>query len=314
MLSQRDKSVIINILDDILGVGTSMKGDEQAHHCPFCHHHKKKLQINLNTQQWHCWVCDAKGKKIQTLLKRLHVDAKRIRKVYEIYGDDYIVSSISTKEEKVELRLPSEFKSLLEKPKGLFNPTYKKAIQYAKERGITKEDIIRYNIGYCDSGIYTNRIIIPSYDGDSRLNYFIARSVFSEEKFKYKNPPVSKNVTIFENQINWQEPITLCEGVFDAIAIKRNAIPLLGKFIPKTLMDSIYKKGIKEIKILLDKDAQNQALYYVNYFMNNGITVTNVLPTEKDAGEMGFSEVNKILKDTKKTAFEDVVLQKLKGL
>ena len=79
-------------------------------------------------------------------------------------------------------------------------------------------------------------------------------------------------------------------------------------------MDSIYKKGIKEIKIILDKDAQSQALYYVNYFMNNGITVTNVLPTEKDAGEMGFSKVNQKLKDTKKTAFEDVVLQKLKGL
>ena len=83
MLSQRDKSVIINILDEVLGVGTSLKGNEQAHHCPFCHHHKKKLQINLETQQWHCWVCDSKGRKIQTLLKRLHVDSKRIKKVYD---------------------------------------------------------------------------------------------------------------------------------------------------------------------------------------------------------------------------------------
>ena len=311
-LTQRDKSVVINILDEVLGVGTSLKGDEQAHHCPFCHHHKKKLQINLNTQKWHCWVCDAKGKKIQTLLKRLHVDSKRIKKVYEIYGDDYIVSK-TTDEEKVELRLPSEFKSLLTKPKGL-NPLYKKVVQYAKDRGITKEDIIRYNIGYCDSGIYTNRIIIPSYDVDGRLNYFIARSVYVEEKFKYKNPPVSKNVTIFENQINWKQPITLCEGVFDAMSIKRNAIPLLGKFIPKTLMDNIYKKGVKEIKILLDKDAQDQALYYVNYFMNNGITVTNILPTEKDAGDMGFSEVNKMLKQTKKSGFEDIITQKLMGI
>ena len=313
MLSQRDKSVIINILDEILGVGTSLRGNEQAHHCPFCHHHKKKLQVNLETQQWHCWVCDAKGRKIQTLLKRLQVDSKKIKKVYEIYGDDYIVSATPKKKKKVELRLPSEFKSLLVEPKGL-NPLYRKVVQYAKDRGITKEDIIRYNIGYCDGGIYTNRIIIPSYDRDNRLNYFIARSVFSEEKFKYKNPPVSKNVTIFENQINWQKPITLCEGVFDAMSIKRNAIPLLGKFIPKTLMDNIYKKGVKEIKILLDKDAQDQALYYVNYFMNNGITVTNILPTEKDAGDMGFSEVNKMLKKTKKSGFEDVISQKLMGI
>ena len=113
MLSQRDKSVIINILDEVLGVGTSLKGNEQAHHCPFCHHHKKKLQINLETQQWHCWVCDAKGRKIQTLLRKLQVDSSKIKKIYEIYGDDYIVSSTTTDEEKVELRLPSEFKSLL---------------------------------------------------------------------------------------------------------------------------------------------------------------------------------------------------------
>ena len=290
-----------------------MKGNEQAHHCPFCHHHKKKLQINLNTQQWHCWVCDSKGRKIQTLLKRLQVDNRRIKKVYEIYGDDYIISTISTDEEKVELRLPPEFKSLLITPKGI-NPLYKKVVQYTKDRDITKEDIIRYNIGYCDGGIYNNRIIIPSYDSDNRLNYFIARSVFVEEKFKYKNPPVSKNVTIFANQINWNEPITLCEGVFDAMAIKRNAIPLLGKFIPKTLMDTIYKKGIKEIKILLDKDAQEQALYYINYFMNNGITVTNILPTEKDAGEMGFSQVNSILKEKNKTDFGDIISQKLMSI
>ena len=43
-------------------------------------------------------------------------------------------------------------------------------------------------------------------------------------------------------------------------------------------------------------------------------TVTNVLPSGKDAGEMGFTKVNEKLKETKKTAFEDVVFQKLKGL
>ena len=313
MLSQRDKSVIINILDEVLGVGTSLKGNEQSHHCPFCHHHKKKLQINLDTQQWHCWVCDAKGRKIQTLLRKLQVDSSKIKKIYEIYGDDYIVSTTSTDEEKVELRLPSEFKSLLDIPKGL-NPLYRKVQQYVKNRGITKEDIIRYNIGYCDGGIYTNRIIIPSYDSNNRLNYFIARSVYEEEKFKYKNPPVSKNVTIFENQINWKEPITLTEGVFDAMAVKRNAIPLLGKFIPKTLMDSIYKNGVKKISVILDKDAQEQAMYYLNYFMNNGITVTNVLPTEKDASDMGFSKINKKLKTSESTGFSDIISQKLSTL
>ena len=314
MLSHHEKQSVINILDDVLGPGTSLKGDEQAHYCPFCHHHKKKLQVNLQTQQWHCWVCDAKGKRIQRLLKRLHVDSRKLKKIYEIYGDDYVVYSNNTEDEKVELRLPNEFCSLLKEPKGKINPLFRKVMEYAKQRGITTEDIRRYNIGYCDTGHYANRIIIPSYDSDNRLNYFIARSVFDEEKFKYKNPPVSKNVIMFENQINWNEPITLVEGVFDAMAVKRNAIPLLGKFIPKTLNDTIYKKEVKSINILLDEDAQDQALYYTMQFQNQGITTRNIKPSDKDAGEMGFSQVNTILKESKQTGFGDIISQKLAGL
>ena len=313
MLSHHDKQNVVNILDDVLGPGTSMKNDEQAHYCPFCHHHKKKLQINLQTQQWHCWVCDAKGKRIQRLLKRLHVDSHKLKKIYEIYGDDYVVYSNNTEEEKVELRLPSEFQSLLIEPKGI-NPLFGKVKEYARKRGISEGDIKRYNIGYCDSGHYANRIIIPSYDNNNRLNYFIARSVFDEEKFKYKNPPVSKNVIMFENQINWNEPITLVEGVFDAMAVKRNAIPLLGKFVPKTLNDTIYKKEVKGINILLDEDAQEQALRYTVQYQNQGITTKNIKPTDKDASDMGFSEVNTKLKESKQTGFSDIISQKLSSL
>ena len=290
-----------------------MKGDEQAHHCPFCHHHKKKLQINLETQQWHCWVCDSKGKRIQSLLRKLHTDSHKLKKIYEIYGDDYITYTPSSDDEKIELRLPNEFQSLLKEPDG-FSPVFRKVIQYANSRGITKEDIIRYNIGYCDSGLYSGRIIIPSYDSNNRLNYFIARSVFDEEKFKYKNPPVSKNVIMFENQINWDEPITLVEGVFDAMAVKRNAIPLLGKFIPQKLNDSIYKRGVSKINILLDEDAQEQALRYTMQLQNQGIDTKNIVPSTKDASDMGFSQVNTILKESKETQFSDIISQKLMSL
>ena len=119
---------------------------------------------------------------------------------------------------------------------------------------------------------------------------------------------------MFENKINWDEPITLVEGVFDAMAVKRNTIPLLGKFIPKKLNDTIYQKGIKKINILLDEDAQDQALYYTMQFQNQGIETTNIKPLEKDASEMGFEKVNSILKESKQTKFSDIISQKLLGL
>jgi hypothetical protein len=46
MISGKKKLTVITILNSALGTGSSLKGNEQAHHCPFCNHHKKKLQIN----------------------------------------------------------------------------------------------------------------------------------------------------------------------------------------------------------------------------------------------------------------------------
>ena len=60
----------------------------------------------------------------------------------------------------------------------------------------------------------------------------------SERKMP-KNPQVSKDIVGFELHINWNYPVCLVEGAFDAIAIKRNAIPLFGKTIPDQLKHRI---------------------------------------------------------------------------
>ena len=180
-----------------------------------------------------------------------------------------------------------------------------------ENRGIFKDDIVKYNIGYCEEGDYKNRVIIPSYDKNNVLNYFIARSFYKNEKHAYKNPPISKNVIPLENQINWSLPIILVEGIFDAIAVKRNVIPLFGKFIPKKLMDAIYLNNVKTIYIMMDADAQKQALYYVDMFKKQGINCINIPPQKKDPSEMGFATNNELIKTSKETTYRDIISQKL---
>ena len=312
MLFGKNKLTVINILDTTLGVGSSLKGNEQAHHCPFCNHHKKKLQINLDTQRWHCWVCDSKGRSIQSLLRKLNVDIRDLNRLKDIYGeDDYTL--VEKDEYVAKLQLPSEFKQLHFKPKG-FQPEYNQAINYLKERGITQADIVKYNIGYCSDGLYFGRIIVPSYDENGDLNYFVARSYYKEERMKYKNPPVNRDVIVFDNQINWNEPITLCEGVFDSFSIKRNCIPLLGKFLLSKLKNKIIDKGVKEVTIMLDSDAIADSTKHTDYFLKNGIKVRNIIPTDKDAGEMGFKAVSELLKGAKQTGWDDLVLSKLNNI
>jgi len=311
MLSGKNKLKIINILDSALGVGSSLKGNEQAHHCPFCNHHKKKLQINLDNQRWHCWVCDSKGRSISSLLRKLNVDIRDIGVVRDVYGDE---PEYDSKEEYVaKLQLPKEFKQLYFYPKGI-NPAYNQALHYLNKRGITKADIVKYNIGYCEDGLYGGRVIIPSYDNNGDLNYFVARSFYEDEKMKYKNPPVSRDVIVFENMINWNEPITLVEGVFDSFSVKRNVVPLLGKFLLSKLKNKIMEKGVKDVTIMLDSDAVEDSTKHTEWFQKNGIKVRNIIPTDKDAGEMGFQKVNEILKSAKETTWDDLVMAKLNNI
>jgi DNA primase len=312
MLSSKNKLTVINVLDSVLGTGSSLKGNEQAHHCPFCHHHKKKLQVNLDTQYWHCWVCDSKGRSIESLLRKLHVDKTQLSKIVNIYGE-YKPSTSELGDEVVNLTLPKEFKPLYIKPKSI-NPTYNNAIYYLKQRSIKIDDILKYNIGYCEDGLYGGRIIVPSYNEDGNLNYFIARSFYEDEPYKYKNPPVSRDVIVFDNQINWNEPIVLVEGVFDSFSVKRNVIPILGKFIPRTLKKKIFEKGVKEITIILDSDAIADSSKHTEFFIKNGIKVKNVIPTDKDAGEMGFDAVKELITQTEETGWDSLILTKLNNL
>ena len=313
MLKQTDKNIVVSTLSNTLGSYLTLKGNELAFYCPFCNHHKQKLQVNTETQKWHCWTCNSGGKKLTSLLRKLDVDRKTISIIREIYGDSNYNPQTEDTDTKVFISLPKEFISLSEQPTG-FNPEYKHAIHYLTERGITRKDIIKYNIGYCVEGLYARRIIVPSYNSDGSLNYFVSRSYYADEKMKYKNPPISKNIVAFDSQVNWKEPIILCEGVFDAITIKRNAIPLLGKFPSKQLVEKIFMSGVTDIIISLDNDAMSEALKAAEYFRKNGIQVRMMYLKDKDAADMGYEKFYEELKKTKEFNSEELLLAKINQL
>jgi len=313
MLSNTEKNTVIASLTTTLGQYSTLKGNELAFYCPFCHHHKQKLQVNTETQKWHCWTCNSGGKKLTSLLRKLDVDRKTISIIREIYGDSNYNLQNEDSDAKVFINLPKEFISLADEPKG-FNPEYKHAIHYLTQRGIGIKEIVKYNIGYCKDGMYARRIIVPSYNSNGSLNYFVSRSYYAEERMKYKNPPISKNIICLDSQINWNEPVILCEGVFDAITIRRNAIPLLGKFPSKTLVEKIFMNGVTDIVIALDSDAINEALKVSDYFSKQGINVRLMMLKDKDASELGYDGFYKELNGTKEFGIEELLLSKISSL
>ena len=299
---------LLTLLEKVLYKSYQMKNGEHAFHCQFCNHHKKKLQVNLETQKWHCWVCNQGGHKIGILLRKLNAPKQIISEVLKILGDYRGTKHEKDEKTEYDVSLPQCYKPLWKKSD---DPLYRNAIAYLKRRGIDGMDILRYSIGYCTSNGYSNRIIVPSYDGDGKLNYFMARDMFPNSKFKYKNPPMSKDTVGFELFINWNEPIVLCEGVFDAIAIRRNAIPLLGKFPSKTLVKRLVKKKVKKIYVALDEDARQDAIKLSKFLMDYGIKTYLLNMKDKDPSELGFTKFWEIVKNTKQSKFSDIIRGRL---
>ena len=92
------------------------------------------------------------------------------------------------------------------------------------------------------------------------MNYFVSRSLDENAEYKYNAPQCNKNEIIgFEYFINWNVPVMLCEGSFDAIAIKRNAVPLFGKTISKKLKIKLINPQVKTVYLALDNDALKEA-------------------------------------------------------
>jgi len=302
------KFSIITLLESVLGKGKINSNDNVAFHCPFCNHNKKKLECNIVTQYWHCWVCNAAGRKLAVLFRKLNVQREKISKLIKLL-DDVEYKPTKTTTDTPVLQLPEGYRPLWILQE--MSPEYRNAVYYLKKRNITIHDILKYRIGYCRKGPYKGKIIIPSYDANGSLNYFVARAYYEEDKFKHKNPPASKDIVGFELHINWNMPIILVEGAFDAIAIKRNAIPLFGKTISNTLKKRIVEKGVKEIYICLDKDARKQALEAAEYFMANGITVYFVDLTEKDPSELGFEKIISQIQSTEILSNEKLMEQKI---
>jgi len=279
-------NILLGFIENVLGKSYKRARENYAFTCPKCNHHKPKLEVNLHTDEngqnpFECWVCGFKGRTIKSLLKQLQVPAEQAYEIlkYVRKGDEIGYAPTSTVE------LPKEFQSLYEAT--TTSIIANKVRSYLYKRGFTDKDFLKYNIGYCTSGQYTGRIIVPSYGENNQLNFFVART-FEDAYHKYRNPECSKDIIGFENLINWSQPIILVEGVFDAIAVKRNAVPILGKSLSKALIKKIVSSTVEDIYIALDRDALKKALQYVEQFLNMGKKVYLVDMQDKDPSEMGF--------------------------
>ena len=271
--------LVVDILSSFLGEHRKHNEDtgQIAFDCPACSADKGlpegdgkgNLEVNYERGMFKCWACQETNNMhgpVTKLLKK-YGTPKNLRDYLLVKPDSE--QFLGKEKKKIILTLPESYKKLAK-----CNGTeykYQQAISYLRQRGITDEIIEKYEIGFTNRGKFFNRIIIPSYDSDGELNYFIARWFPNEyTKLKYLNPEVEKQEIIFnEGKVNWDATIYLVEGATDHI-VTPNSIPLLGKFISPILLELLQEKAKAYVVVVLDDDAYEDAkrLYHELNFGN----------------------------------------------
>ena len=280
----------LKILKGVLGHGYQ-SGHEHLFHCPFCKHHKRKMSVNVEKSVFKCWICDKSGRDLGYVVRKF--GTRQDRDEWSKYDDRVEITDFDFL--FAEPEVPSEPRvDLPEALVSLTNRTPSRsaqiALRYLSKRGVTRDDILKWKIGYCSDGEYAGRIVVPSFNENGYANYFIARSS-GDAWPRYKNPPASRDIIFNELYVNWNEDIIIVEGVFDAIKAG-NAIPLLGSTLREssTLFQAIVKSG-NRVFVALDEDASKKARSISRLLLKYGVEVYEIDTSGvEDVGEMTKEE------------------------
>lgn len=249
------KSYIPTLLEEIFGDIRSHaehKG-QIAFDCPMCDNgdHKGNLEINYEMGVYKCWSCrdiNRMSGHLSNLISKY--GNSDLLETYNIFKPREGFSDMGRKDTR-EFECP---KSMVEISTCNSEPS-NRVKDYLYDRGLTDKHFKKYKLMYSLTKGYKGRVIIPSFDANNEISYFVSRSIYDFLKPKYKNPNYDKdNIIMFENLIDWDSDVYLVEGVFDSMVLP-NSIPILGKYASFKLIKALRDKAKANIIICLDGDA-----------------------------------------------------------
>lgn len=267
---------------------------------------KYNLEISLSLGKFHDWSTD-NGGNISRLIKQWG-NAELLKQYFSIlkeikdskyYNLDLFKDTDISSGYVNRLILPLTYTKInIEKCKK------NKLIEFLKKRNITQDIIDYYKIGYTtwdeEQWQMRDRIIVPSYDYNGELNYWVGRDFSgNDKKIKYKNCDADKKQIIFqEDKIQWNADIWLCEGVLDCIRYP-NMLSLMGKVLNKDT--EIYKKLTEKananITVCLDGDTTIDETKKIYNLLNKGRLKDKIWYVQLETDELPWKDFSEAYED-----------------
>jgi hypothetical protein len=195
----------------------------------------------------------------------------------------------------IPVELPEGFRLIMQY---LSDPDARAIRAYCHQRGYTDKDLWRYRVGYSNEWRWRRRLIIPSFDLDGNLNYFVTRAI-DDTPYKYINAKANKKQIIFNDiDIDWtRENITIVEGPLDLMKCSKiNAVCILGSSLHSD--SSLFQKLVQssmDVILSLDPDAYIKQLRIAKTLSMYDLNVSLASPKKGDVGSMAPTDVEHLI-------------------
>lgn len=155
-----------------------------------------------------------------------------------------------------EVLLPSEYRTLRE---GKESINGKQALAYMVNRGFDPEVLFYMGFGYCATGYYRQRVVIPFYE-NGRLVYWQARDYTGtvDPKKKILNPPswlvsTGKTEVLFNSEaIKKHEVAVMTESWGSSLAVGRMSFAINGFHMSERQFELIKQAPVQTVIVMLD--------------------------------------------------------------
>jgi len=259
-------------MEDILSHYELLKGlrrkeNELIGFCPI-HDEKRRNKgcfcTNTTKNMWHCFSCGAGGNVLDFVSLMEGVDIRQAGLLIQKWFGIVCQEDRKLTKEKEEVERPKRKEKKAE-PEEAANPPLTFELKtldfkhaYLKERGLKKETIKEFGLGYCKRGLMERRVVIPIHNEKGELIAYAGRYPGDppEGELKYKLPPkFKKSLVVFNlnrvKDMGEDKGLILVEDFFDVFKLWqagcKNVVALMGTSMSdeqeRLIVETVGEKG-----------------------------------------------------------------------
>lgn len=273
--------MIVDWLETVIDDRIQHTGNNREVHfnCVVCGESRHRMYVNLESGLVYCHNCGYKTNIIGLIQYVEGISFSRASAIFkDVKGNlmlpenisKDLVSNMFAEDLRKDLSkraipLPKEYAPLNPQKTNIMT---RRAIKYLNSRKITNKQIVDHKMGFCMSGEYKNRVIIPITE-NGELRFWVARAISPDVKMKEKSPSdadyqISKSEVIFniDRAAKKYHAAVISEGIFDSLSWGDIGISLLGKSLYQEQLNILldYRELLTDgLYIALDWDARDKA-------------------------------------------------------